>query len=77
MLECVRQAELRIAGTNFMYVSSTLSLLPSFVRSFIPSVVFGDLLSDCSGFELQGVLANGGKCGLQRPQHEIGVWRRS
>jgi hypothetical protein len=26
---------------------------------------------------LQGVLANGGKCGLQRPQHEIGVWRRS
>ncbi len=73
MLECVRQAELRIAGTNFMYVSSTLSSLPSFV----PSVVFGDPLSDCSGFELQGVLANGGKCGLQRPQHEIGVWRRS
>ncbi len=77
MLECVRQAERRIAGTNFMYVSSSLSSLPWFVRSFVPSVVFGDPLSDCSGFELQGVLANGGKCSLQRPQHEIGVWRRS
>ncbi len=35
MLECVRQAERRIAGTNFMYVSSSLSSLPSFVRSFL------------------------------------------
>jgi aspartate aminotransferase len=35
VLECVRQAERRIAGTNFMYVSSSLSSLPSFVRSFL------------------------------------------
>ena len=29
-----------------------------------------------TGLLLQGVFANGRKCGLQQPQYEVGIWRR-